>query len=223
MYSYSSSLSTASGLVNELNARLGSPLSLIPTPSPPPQQQQQQHSLLAQTQSRVIYNGNNDVTKPLQFKVVAVGGTFDRLHAGHRLLLAATALVCTHRIFVGITSDKLLTTKKNKELLQAYDVREAAAVRYMQAVNPLIEVTSGPLTDPKIPPIAATQAEFEAIVVSEETVHGAEEINHVRASLGLAPLVIVVVGLIGGATGGGEKLSSTELRAKSMAKRPGAS
>jgi hypothetical protein len=32
-----------------------------------------------------------------------VGGTFDRLHAGHRLLLAATALVATHSIFVGVT------------------------------------------------------------------------------------------------------------------------
>jgi pantetheine-phosphate adenylyltransferase len=32
-----------------------------------------------------------------------VGGTFDRLHAGHRLLLAATALVATHRVYAGIT------------------------------------------------------------------------------------------------------------------------
>ena len=39
----------------------------------------------------------------LQFSSVAVGGTFDRLHAGHRLLLAATALVATRNVFVGIT------------------------------------------------------------------------------------------------------------------------
>ena len=39
----------------------------------------------------------------LQFERVAVGGTFDRLHAGHRLLLAATALVSRRDIFVGIT------------------------------------------------------------------------------------------------------------------------
>lgn len=36
---------------------------------------------------------------------VAVGGTFDRLHAGHRLLLAATALVSRQHIFVGITGE----------------------------------------------------------------------------------------------------------------------
>lgn len=34
-----------------------------------------------------------------------MGGTFDRLHAGHRLLLAATALVAREHIFVGITGE----------------------------------------------------------------------------------------------------------------------
>ena len=39
----------------------------------------------------------------LAFEEVAVGGTFDRLHVGHRLLLAASALVCTRRVYVGVT------------------------------------------------------------------------------------------------------------------------
>ena len=41
----------------------------------------------------------------LAFEEVAVGGTFDRLHVGHRLLLAATALVCTRRVYMGVTGD----------------------------------------------------------------------------------------------------------------------
>lgn len=41
--------------------------------------------------------------RPLLFKRVAVGGTFDRLHAGHRLLLCATAAVSMREIFVGVT------------------------------------------------------------------------------------------------------------------------
>ena len=45
-----------------------------------------------------------DVSKePLSFESVAVGGTFDRLHVGHRLLLAATALVSTKHVYVGVT------------------------------------------------------------------------------------------------------------------------
>ena len=43
---------------------------------------------------------------PLTFRKVAVGGTFDRMHAGHRLLLAATALVTRGEIFVGITGEQ---------------------------------------------------------------------------------------------------------------------
>lgn len=169
-------------------------------------------SVLATAQSRVI--GTHD--GPLQFRQVAVGGTFDRLHAGHRLLLAATALVTTGRVFVGITGDKLLSNKRNRDLLEKYDVRAQNAIDYIRRVNPQVEVTAGPLLDPKVPPIAATEADFDAIVVSEETVHGAEEINFVRHSMGFAPLIIVVVGLISAAPSG-PKLSSTDLRAAALA------
>ena len=44
---------------------------------------------------------------PLLFSNTAVGGTFDRLHAGHRILLAATALVTTTMVYVGVTSTLL--------------------------------------------------------------------------------------------------------------------
>ncbi len=166
--------------------------------------------MLANTHARVI--GTWDPETPLQFRNVAVGGTFDRLHAGHRLLLAATALVATEGIYVGVTADKLLINKRNKDLLEPYETREAAAVDYMKRINPKVTVAAGALADPKVPPLAATDADFQAIVVSEETISGAEAINYVRKSLGFDPLVIVVVGLIGGATGAGGKLSSTDLR-----------
>lgn len=44
-----------------------------------------------------------DSASSLQFEFVALGGTFDRLHAGHRLLLVSAALVSTKKLYVGIT------------------------------------------------------------------------------------------------------------------------
>jgi Cytidylyltransferase-like len=42
-------------------------------------------------------------SQELSFSDVALGGTFDRLHAGHRLLLAAAAAVTTKNIYIGVT------------------------------------------------------------------------------------------------------------------------
>ncbi|EFN55928.1 hypothetical protein CHLNCDRAFT_145198 [Chlorella variabilis] len=184
-----------------------------------PQQQQQQGDGMGGAggppvpRSRVIGDWPSPV---LQFSKVAVGGTFDRLHAGHRLLLAATALLATRSIFVGITADALLATKKNRALLEGYAEREAAAVGYMQVVNPEATVVAGPLTNPKEPPLCAVDPEFDAIVVSEETVPGAHAINQTRAELGFPPLVIVVVGLIYSRRRAA-KLSSTDLREEDAA------
>lgn len=158
---------------------------------------------------RVI--GEYDPDHELRFDTVACGGTFDRLHAGHRLLLAATAIVARRSIFVGITTDKLLENKRHADLLQTYEEREATTLEYLKSVNPSAKVVAGPLHDAVTPPLAATDPDFQAIVVSEETIDGAEKINAVRASLGFQPLVIVVIGLLG-TDDGHDKLSSTHLR-----------
>lgn len=167
------------------------------------------HFPYVSTKARII--GDWDESLDCRFDIVACGGTFDRLHAGHRLLLSAAAVVARRQIFIGITTDKLLANKKHGELLEPYEVRESAAVEYMKRVNDNIKVTSGALHDPAKPPLAATDPNFEAVVVSEETIEGAEKINDVRISLGFKPLVIVVVGLIS-ADGKSGKLSSTQLR-----------
>lgn len=46
-------------------------------------------------------------------------------------------------------ADQLLASKRNKDLLEPYEEREAAAVGYMRMINPGATVVAGPLTDPK--------------------------------------------------------------------------
>jgi hypothetical protein len=43
----------------------------------------------------------------MPFTNVALGGTFDRLHAGHRLLLAAAVAVSSCNLFVGVAGTEL--------------------------------------------------------------------------------------------------------------------
>lgn len=78
------------------------------------------------------------------FKCVAVGGTFDHLHAGHKLLLTVTALllnvpdprhVCSDRsITIGITGDKLLQKKKFVDQMQDWDERQRAVERFLLGI-----------------------------------------------------------------------------------------
>ncbi|KAL8697856.1 MAG: hypothetical protein Q9224_002115 [Gallowayella concinna] len=74
---------------------------------------------------------------------VAVGGTFDHLHVGHKLLLSMTALVLDsyvpeetrkgRTLTIGITGDKLLQNKQFSEQLQGWDQRQAAVETFLLA------------------------------------------------------------------------------------------
>lgn len=50
--------------------------------------------------------------------------------------------------------DELLVNKKHKELLQSYDVRSSAAEDFVRSVRPGLQVSSGPLLDPKVRTLA---------------------------------------------------------------------
>ncbi|ETN38402.1 uncharacterized protein HMPREF1541_06437 [Cyphellophora europaea CBS 101466] len=72
---------------------------------------------------------------------VAVGGTFDHLHIGHKLLLTATLLLASptppsqHRtITVGITGDSLLTKKSHAAVLESWSTRQQRCAAFIDAI-----------------------------------------------------------------------------------------
>jgi phosphopantetheine adenylyltransferase len=72
---------------------------------------------------------------------VAVGGTFDHLHIGHKLLLTATLLLANptpsrepRTITVGITGDSLLTNKKHATVLESWDTRYARCAAFLESI-----------------------------------------------------------------------------------------
>jgi phosphopantetheine adenylyltransferase len=73
---------------------------------------------------------------------IAVGGTFDHLHAGHKLLLTMATLLLQppdqsdqrRRIIVGITQDELLKNKKYADFLETWDTRQQSVSDFLLAL-----------------------------------------------------------------------------------------
>lgn len=144
-------------------------------------------------------------------KHVAVGGTFDRLHAGHRLLLSAAALVAEEVVFLGISGDALLTEKKHAALLEPLAIRSATAQKYLEACRPGLSVRVSTLSE--APPLAVSDASITALVVSSETLAGAQALAKARRDAGVTPdLEIIAVDLV--RVAGRPKTSSSALRAR---------
>ncbi|KAJ1829074.1 hypothetical protein LPJ56_000674 [Coemansia sp. RSA 2599] len=125
---------------------------------------------------------------------VAVGGTFDHLHVGHKILLTATALAATNRVVCGISSDALLEKKRYKEFLEPYRRRELNVLLFLRKIRKDIIVELAPISDPYGP--TATDPTIEALVVSRETLPGSDALNVRRAETGLAPMHLLSVDLI---------------------------
>ena len=57
----------------------------------------------------------------MQFKLVAMGGTFDIIHIGHLSLIEKAALI-SEKTIIGLTSDSL-ATKNGKNLRNNFEIR----------------------------------------------------------------------------------------------------
>ena len=71
------------------------------------------------------------------YKHVVLGGTFDRLHNGHKILLSAALLRCDTRITVGVTAPSLLNKKMLPELIQSVEDRIDSVESFIEQVNNL--------------------------------------------------------------------------------------
>ena len=104
------------------------------------------HRMRGGTSVRVLNERGTDQNNPpgKRHLSVAVGGTFDHLHAGHKLLLTATCLVIEpildasspseRTLTIGITGDELLKNKKYAESLESWDVRQNSVYNFLSAV-----------------------------------------------------------------------------------------
>ncbi len=136
-----------------------------------------------------------------RYKKVAVGGTFDKFHDGHKKLLS-TAFEIGEIIEIGVTSDAFGGLKGD---IDPCKVRMTNLKSFFLDKTNFVVV---PLDDPYGTTIY--DEDFDAIVVSEETEPTAVKINKIRISKGMNPLDIVVVSFV--LAYDGNPISSTRIR-----------
>ena len=136
-----------------------------------------------------------------KYSKVAVGGTFDKFHDGHKKLLS-TAFEMGDRVEIGVTSDAFGGLKGN------IDPCEERMKNLKCFFSDKSNFTVVPLEDPFGTTIS--DGDFEAIVVSKETEPTAVKINEIRVSKGMKPLDIIVVNFV--MAYDGNPISSTRIR-----------
>lgn len=123
---------------------------------------------------------------------VCIGGTFDRLHKGHKTLIKKAFEISKKNstVFIGITTDSMIKNKKNNKSL---DERIKNLEEYLNKENYPKKYIIKPISDKFGPSI---NGDFEAIVVSPETKNTAEQINIKRQQIGKKPLKIFTIPLV---------------------------
>ena len=135
---------------------------------------------------------------------IAVGGTFDPLHAGHKALLAKAAeLSRGSELLIGLTSSEMVRKKSHDVADYSQRFEDVLGFIRSQGIEPIIVR----LDDPYGPTI---HENFDQIVVSPETHPIALKINSIRRKNGLEPLKIVLVDYV--LADDGLPISSTRIK-----------
>lgn len=142
-----------------------------------------------------------------RIKAISVGGTFDVMHKGHWLLLEE-AFKVADEVMIGISTDEFAASLKKPHVIDPYEKRLKDVRDFLAKRRLLKRATIFPLNDPYGPTI--DDGGIEAIIVSEETEPRAEEINQIRVSRGLRPLLMFVFKMI--LAEDGKPISSTRIR-----------
>lgn len=138
---------------------------------------------------------------------VALGGTFDPVHDGHRALFERAFALGD--VTVGLTSDELAPrTRSEDRPIREYAVRREELAAELAA---FAEETGHEFDIRKLesPTGIATEAEFDALVVSPETKTGGKRINELRREQDKELLDLVVVDPVYAEDG--ELISSTRI------------
>ena len=146
-----------------------------------------------------------------KFQHAVIGGTFDKLHDGHTLLIK-TACTIARTVSIGLTSSLYLERypKKYAEKIYSYNYRLEQLTKFILSISIEFNFFIFPIDHPW-DNFSIIGPDLDCILVSEETLRTAETINKEREKRSLKELEVVVIpGVL--STKDGFYLSSTKLR-----------
>jgi pantetheine-phosphate adenylyltransferase len=147
-----------------------------------------------------------------QFSKVAVGGTFDELHKGHKALLSKAFQVGEY-VLIGLTSDDFVVKMNKSHKTAPYNERFAELTCFLEksGFKNIFKISS--LND-SYGLTLNKDSNIDALIVSQETAKIGETINQKRAETGLPPISIVKVDLVPAENK--KPISTTRIRANEI-------
>lgn len=140
---------------------------------------------------------------------VAVGGTFDRLHRGHKALLER-AFSVGREVLIGVSSDQMAKSKRALACgVASFEERVARLIDFVKEKGWLDRARILKIESPE--GVLLEDPSIEALVVSEETLERGLDINRRRAEKGLPPYKLEVVSMV--LAEDGRPISSSRIRA----------
>ena len=142
------------------------------------------------------------------FREVAVGGTFDALHRGHKILLR-TAFRAGDKVLIGLSRNGFVRRLRKNHAVDPYPKRKRALISFLKKEGLLERGKIIPLDDPYGPTI--NNSTIDVLVVSRFTKKMADRINSIRRRRGLRPLSVVSIRMV--LAEDFEPISSSRIRA----------
>jgi len=120
---------------------------------------------------------------------VCIGGTFNILHKGHKLLIQKSFEIAGKNgsVFIGISTGESL---KKKNDVKSFEERKKTIEKYLNEKGFTLQVEIQPIKDKYGPSISG---DFDEIIVSPETYKTAEIINRKRNQNGKKSLKIIQI------------------------------
>uniref|UniRef100_A0A1I8P5V1 Bifunctional coenzyme A synthase n=1 Tax=Stomoxys calcitrans TaxID=35570 RepID=A0A1I8P5V1_STOCA len=136
---------------------------------------------------------------------VVLGGTFDRIHLGHKIFLSQAVIRACSRLVVGVTTSKLTRSKTLHELILPVEQRIENVRLFLNEIDSTLHYEVVPIDDPFGP--TKSDPNMDMIVVSAETLKGGEKVNELRRQNNLKPLDIFCIDLVEASDSSGPKES----------------